>query len=146
MKRTPYSARFHISPVYMILDSLVNIMLANVQGILFNRTSIFILLTLELGDRGFPNRESSDKMVSDTMNPQLRCNWRLIHMKYIARMSETIFMCSTWELLVHLSCNFYEVQMKFTLSSNHSKFIWISYVLPANYLWASCQLVCIKWV
>ena len=62
----------------------------------------------------------------------LRWAWRLIHMKYIARMPETIFMCSTKELLVHLSCNSYEVHMKFTWISNHSLFIWTSCI--------SCEL------
>ena len=47
-------------------------------------------------------------------------------MKYIARMSETIFMCSTKELLVHLSCNSYEVQMKFKSFEIHMNFICIS--------------------
>ena len=71
---------------------------------------------------------------------EARWTWRLIHMKYIERMSETIFMCSTKEILVCLSCNFYEVHMKFTLSSNNSKFIWISFVFHAECWWASCQL------
>ena len=67
----------------------------------------------------------------------LRWTWRLIHMKYIARMPETIFICNTKELLVHLSCNSYEVHVKFAWSSNHSKFIWTSYVFHANCLWTS---------
>ena len=65
---------------------------------------------------------------------------RWTYMRYITRMPETIFMCSTKELLAHVSCNSYGVHMKSTWSSNHSKFKWISYVFHANCLWASCQL------
>ena len=50
-------------------------------------------------------------------------------MKYIARMPGTIFMCSTKELLVHLSCNCYEVHMKFKSFEIHMNFISISCVL-----------------
>ena len=41
-------------------------------------------------------------------------------------MQETIFMCSAEELLVHLSCNFYEVHMKFKSFEIYMNFIWIS--------------------
>ena len=60
----------------------------------------------------------------------VRWTWRLIHMKYIAMMSETIFMYSTKELLVHLSCKSYEfsheVHMKFKSFEIHMNFICIS--------------------
>ena len=55
----------------------------------------------------------------------LRWTWRLIHMKCIARMPETIFMCNTKELFVHLSCNFYEVHGKFKYFEIHMNFIYI---------------------
>ena len=47
-------------------------------------------------------------------------------MKYISRMPETILMCSTKELLVHLSCNSYEVHMKLKSFDINMNFVCIS--------------------
>ena len=66
--------------------------------------------------------------------------WSIFHMKYIARMSQTIFMCCRKKHLVLLPCNSYEVHMKFTWSSNHSKFIWTSCELFMRFMSTSLVL------
>ena len=110
--------------------------------------SLDLIFKAKLKNLIWPPGGQFESDISANQKALVRWTWRLIDMKYIAKKPETIFMCSTKELLVYLSCNSFEVHMKFTWSSNHSKFIWIPCVLQANCLWASCQLhnISITWV
>ena len=55
----------------------------------------------------------------------IRWTWKLIHMKYIARMSETIFMCSTCTR--NFLCTCYVILMRFTWGSHEVQIIRNSY-------------------